>query len=1293
MHNNFITPEEEISFGKSKSFYYFKTIVPTYYFNFRYENGHFESSFTPAQLQQIRSVSLSQLFCTNALIQDSDDVNFGLSQLHAMLAQSAKNPQVPCSHEALRPIDLRPWVERIDVPETQNLKRPGIFNAHDFGSFDHVPQATHFSRPPAIVHRPIDLPFPNNIPIEFDSRPIFEHRPPQSDQLQPIEFNRPHLFEPSFHVRPQDFDNRPFSTNSRPSFDNSILPFDPQLADPVKKPTNFDKNFPSPFLSTILHDQIENASPASLVKLKPGKIDDKLDALKRPADVSLAISDKLDIPTKHKNRFRQPDHKNQPTFSNFREGANQTSIENDLVNDKIDFRRSEPISYQNTDKNVQTSQTELKDITEVHIKEGLESKTMPTATHKQPTANHDIQERSKDTEILPPTIHPIKRIDTEDYATNNTMTPQYYNSNQTKDNSLHRPDTLRQSGYYDATEYIDETELGTQEQRDFYDITIRVHKPNSPTFDPLRPITVIDEAKPVRKTEGDAKQSVSVYHNQDKTPVTIHHDRRKPTRVTVDSYISVKPTSERPYVDKRRPGYGTTVNITPKPFYGSDEPIYQQPYRPDRYRPTTQKPERVTYLIGYVTPEQHDDDYHDPDSVITHNVNTFMNHNLRPSYTTRRPPGYNDHKPTYTEINYADGYDDYKPSYGSRPSYSTSRPTISRPTFVANKPNYGVDDDLYYDKPLYNKPTHRPTSKPSYTINRPHRPTYTNTRPEYEDDFYDSKPSYGNRPSQTQSDHLSSVPIYVQNKPSYDRPTHITSYYTTSRSSTANHYVQIASSNKPSYDSYDSGIKYRPVYVNNRPTYVTVRPQEDSIVNKRPTYRPSYGGDDIRPVHENDDRIPIYTTGNRPSINYDRPVYQNRPSYSRPTYKPQTDSTKYSVVHSFTIVTNKKPEYYDDLDKKVANKNHATYFKTKPNEHYQKLTDRGDNNYKPKDSSDEIENGQKDNKYEVMSTYTGQNFENYEIGLGDSQTDSQNWKTDDSHTLFYTNDQPTSNLDRRYASTYFEDQTNQEVPSIINSGQTLTERSTNKTDSTKRLNQTNLPTLINTDKYLTNEEHDYELGQPGTTNFGHNQETHETNTDFDAEYRQSSLKEPIFAQTKQTNDMTITDQTSNSGQNLTNRTKPTYDQLPISNIQVNLKSEQAFTAPLGKPDKTSKPGHTLTTSIDNKSTRTDQTDITNYNLTHKITTTNQEQQISTPYGQDTKFVYRSNVLYKIQKPKEVANETVINKDFDPVIVLYRSNVNKEEILAEDEEIEPRNNISGSKKKNQVSFDLLPSESE
>ncbi|XP_014215502.1 peroxidase-like [Copidosoma floridanum] len=73
---------------------------------FWYENPFLENGFTPAQLQQIRKVTLAQVLCST--MHNIDDI-----QVFVMLAaDNFRNQRLSCTDPAMGRIDLTPWTEK-----------------------------------------------------------------------------------------------------------------------------------------------------------------------------------------------------------------------------------------------------------------------------------------------------------------------------------------------------------------------------------------------------------------------------------------------------------------------------------------------------------------------------------------------------------------------------------------------------------------------------------------------------------------------------------------------------------------------------------------------------------------------------------------------------------------------------------------------------------------------------------------------------------------------------------------------------------------------------------------------------------------------------------------------------------------------------------------------------------------------------------------------------------------------------------------------------------------------------
>ncbi|XP_072381923.1 myeloperoxidase-like [Diabrotica undecimpunctata] len=88
---------------------------------FWYENGEFLSSFTPAQLQQIRRATLSSILC-----QTMDEIET-IQPFSFLSPDTNKNKRLSCKDPVLKNFDLSPWIENIsnDI-ENRLFSREGL---------------------------------------------------------------------------------------------------------------------------------------------------------------------------------------------------------------------------------------------------------------------------------------------------------------------------------------------------------------------------------------------------------------------------------------------------------------------------------------------------------------------------------------------------------------------------------------------------------------------------------------------------------------------------------------------------------------------------------------------------------------------------------------------------------------------------------------------------------------------------------------------------------------------------------------------------------------------------------------------------------------------------------------------------------------------------------------------------------------------------------------------------------------------------------------------------------------
>ncbi|XP_016960961.2 uncharacterized protein LOC108031765 [Drosophila biarmipes] len=129
---------------------------------FWYENGGFESSFTPAQLHSLRRTSLAQVLCRT--------VGGGTLQPHVFIpAEFEDNERQTCGVGTLSPIDLSPWLEQDPFHNQQVPDQVFTIGQPELGSVQVIkeekagfsnrvkpikPQAEISSSPVSGFHRP-----------------------------------------------------------------------------------------------------------------------------------------------------------------------------------------------------------------------------------------------------------------------------------------------------------------------------------------------------------------------------------------------------------------------------------------------------------------------------------------------------------------------------------------------------------------------------------------------------------------------------------------------------------------------------------------------------------------------------------------------------------------------------------------------------------------------------------------------------------------------------------------------------------------------------------------------------------------------------------------------------------------------------------------------------------------------------------------------------------------------------------------------------------------------------------
>ncbi|XP_012253358.2 uncharacterized protein LOC105684530 isoform X2 [Athalia rosae] len=83
---------------------------------FWFENPNGESSFTPAQLQQIKRVTLAQILCKTA---DSIET---IQPFVFLTPDTFRNQRIECANEIIGSLDLAPWAERVPPEQRSNVR-------------------------------------------------------------------------------------------------------------------------------------------------------------------------------------------------------------------------------------------------------------------------------------------------------------------------------------------------------------------------------------------------------------------------------------------------------------------------------------------------------------------------------------------------------------------------------------------------------------------------------------------------------------------------------------------------------------------------------------------------------------------------------------------------------------------------------------------------------------------------------------------------------------------------------------------------------------------------------------------------------------------------------------------------------------------------------------------------------------------------------------------------------------------------------------------------------------------
>lgn len=215
---------------------------------FWYENGGFESSFTPAQLHVIRRVSFASVLCRV--------VGGGTFQPHIFLPPDLPdNKRVPCGVPPLADFDISPWLEQ-----------------DPFASLPIVQQIRTSTRPPTFKPQPIpdrvfdimqlETKAPVNTDLSIkDSKVGFPNRqPPQTairDQQPIVKLQKPHIeFVPTAtSIKPQISDKLDLKRKGSQGHITKQKPV-PQVNNKLDKNNNKNDN---------RHDSIQSSTRRTII--------------------------------------------------------------------------------------------------------------------------------------------------------------------------------------------------------------------------------------------------------------------------------------------------------------------------------------------------------------------------------------------------------------------------------------------------------------------------------------------------------------------------------------------------------------------------------------------------------------------------------------------------------------------------------------------------------------------------------------------------------------------------------------------------------------------------------------------------------------------------------------------------------------------------------------------------------------------------------------------------------------------------------------------------------------------
>lgn len=641
---------------------------------FWYENGGFENSFTPAQLQQIRRVTFGQVLCQ--VLPEIESV-----QPFVFLSpDNFRNSRFPCDSPEMESLDLRAWEER-RLAQSQLGKPPP---------------------PPPVI--PIQVPPPilpnNNNNNNNNVSPNVNVNGKLDDLEGKVEFINGH----HANTRPQT--HLAQKVDSKLDFDDGI-----KLSDKLTKPDKIDINDNLDFSSGSNSSKGNRNKNKDKLQIKPQTgVNDKIDFNKN--EHKHKISDKLKLTTTTKKTTDVVDFD-----VIFLTGTNKSDKKKLQVNKDIDIDEmfDLPESKTKTDgriiKRSADDDPEKRESYEVdefldelianqdadngrkHVAKKRRKKpakvrpiTAPKTTTKRTTVY--FQNRPMVSDFYNPLKIKVTNITTStidlDSDDNDNPPPPFSLKPQlhtalyqakptfTISNSNPAPDKTKPVTFYHTTR-----RPLTYDQDEYYVLHPTINKPNRHKLTPANYGTV--QKLQAATTESHPKSpdyqvniNIHLVSSTPKTDILLSDKLSNPNVHEVDgsyvNYEQIKPSN----------GYYQYSTKRPSPVI----PIRTTTQRPDYYRPRpTQSPSSQSY-------------YYQP---TTYNYDRFED---RPFSTSKRPYIYRPsesflamfeemHQNNYGQVHYG-------PSVSTRPTYISSY--VDKVTKRPQIPSY-----LYYDGKYFNE--------------------------------------------------------------------------------------------------------------------------------------------------------------------------------------------------------------------------------------------------------------------------------------------------------------------------------------------------------------------------------------------------------------------------------------------------------------------------------------------------------------------------------------------------------------------------------------------------------------